>query len=327
MTQLVLALDFGGTKHTAALAHCGATAWECQERVYAPPGSNADTDVQVVLAMARKLLDGRTPDAVGVSFGGPVDFRTGTVRRSDHVPGWDNVPLARMLTTALGAPAAVDNDANAGAIGEHIYGAGKGRQHLLYVTVSTGVGGGWILDGKAWRGADGLAGEIGHTVIDPEGSRCLCGKHGCVERLASGPFLAVDARAQLTAEPERGAIIRRLAGDDLDAIDARLLSEAAAAGDDVAQEILRRGARALGIGIANAANLVNPQIAVVGGGVSWAGEIWWEALQQAIHDTLVAGIRLDVVPASLGDDAPLWGAFALGASVVEPLTPFGEFPR
>lgn len=316
MAQLVLALDFGGTKHTAAVASWGDTSWERHERIYTPPEANADTDVQMMLALARKLLDGRMPAAIGVSFGGPVDYRTGTVRRSDHVPGWDYMPLGRLLSAALGAPAAVDNDANAGAIGEHTFGAGKGSEHLLYVTVSTGVGGGWILNNRPWRGADGMAGEIGHTVIEQDGPRCLCGKAGCVERLASGPFMAANARAQLDAEPAKGVIIRQLAGEDLDAIDARLLSAAAAAGDEIAVSTLQRGARALGIGIANAASLINPQLAIVGGGVAKAGAEWWDALQQAVRETLVAGARLDVVPAALGDDAPLWGAFALGASLL-----------
>lgn len=314
--QLILALDFGGTKHTAAVASGGETEWQRHERAFSPPGATAEGDVEMMLGLARQVLDGRTPAAIGVSFGGPVDFHTGVVRRSDHVPGWDNLPLGRLLSQALGAPCAVDNDANAGAAGEHAFGAGRGSDHLLYVTVSTGVGGGWVLHNKLWRGADGMAGEIGHTVIEPDGPLCLCGKQGCVERLASGPYMAKDARALLKANPRQGAMLRRLVGADLQKIDARLLSTAAAAGDELAQQVLRRGARALGMGIGNAANLVNPQLAIVGGGVTGAGDVWWAALHEAVRATLLAGVRLEVVPAALGDDAPLWGALALGGALL-----------
>lgn len=316
MAQLVLALDFGGTKHTAAAAGRGERTWRGHARAFSPPGADIQVDIEVMLALARQVLGDRQPAAIGVSFGGPVQFGRGLVRRSDHVPGWDNVPLAEILTAELGAPAVVDNDANAGAIGEHTFGAGQGHAHLLYVTVSTGVGGGWILNNAPWRGVDEMAGEIGHTVIAPDGPRCLCGKHGCVERLASGPFMADDARAVLTAQPHRGALLRQLAAGDPQAIDGALLSQAAAEGDEVAQEVLRRGARALGLGIGNAANLINPSLAVVGGGVTRAGAIWWSALREAVAETLIAGAHLQVVPAALGDDAPLWGALALGAGLL-----------
>lgn len=317
MTHLILALDFGGSKHTAAVAEAGGRDWQGHARAYSPPGADARADIEVMLGLARQVLGGAQPAAIGVSFGGPVHFGSGLVRRSDHVPGWDDAPLAEIVAKEMGAPAVVDNDANAGAIGEHIYGAGQGHAHMLYVTVSTGVGGGWILNNASWRGVDEMAGEIGHTVIDPDGPRCLCGKHGCVERLASGPFLAEDARAILASQPGRGALLRQLAGGDPQAIDGALLSRAATEGDEVAQEVLRRGARALGIGIGNAANLVNPSLAVVGGGVTRAGEIWWSALQEAVAGTLIAGARLEVVPAALGDDAPLWGALALGAGLLK----------
>src|SRR5690606_10313994 len=113
-------------------------------RAYSLPGANARSDIEVMLGLARRVLAGAQPAAIGVSFGGPASFSAGLVRRSDHVPGWDDVPLREILAVELGVPAAVDNDANAGAIGEHRFGAGQGHAHMLYVTVSTGVGGGWI---------------------------------------------------------------------------------------------------------------------------------------------------------------------------------------
>src|SRR5262249_12530431 len=156
---------------------------------------------------------------------------------------------------------------------------------LLYITVSTGVGGGWVLGGQVWRGADGMAGEIGHTVVDPNGPLCLCGKRGCVERMASGPYMAQDARAALAADPAHGAALRALAGDALSGLDARLIAQAAEAGDELALALLTAAARALGVGIGNAANFINPQRFVLGGGVTKSGELWWQAVRSAATAT------------------------------------------
>ena len=311
MAQYLLALDFGGTKHTAAVVCCGEREWRAHRCIFSPPGADAAYDVKTMRTLARELLVGEQPAAIGVSFGGPVDATADTVRLSYHVPGWENVPLRQMLEAEFGAPASVDNDANAAALGEHRFGAGRGIDSLLYITVSTGVGGGWILDNRLWRGAGGLAGEIGHTVVDPDGPVCSCGRRGCVERLAAGPAIAQRAREWLEAQPERGQILRTLAGQNLEAVTAELVSQAAAQGDELAWDALEIAAWALGVGIGNAANLVNPQRFVLGGGVTKAGARFWEVLRRVTRQTALPGIDLDVVPAALGDDAPLWGAVAL----------------
>ena len=310
-----MALDFGGTKHTAAVLEVGARAWRAHRRAFSGEGADAEADLEMMLALAENVLKGVRPEAVGVSFGGPVDFGSGTVRLSHHVPGWEGVPLRALLEKAFDAPATIDNDANAAALGERGYGAGRGADHLLYVTVSTGVCGGWILNGQPWRGAEGMAGEIGHTVVDPAGPRCLCGKQGCVERLASGPYMVQDARRRLRAEGSEGAILLRLAGGDPEAITGALLSAAAEEGDDVARAILDRGAWALGAGIGNAANLMNPQRVILGGGVTKAGDRWWQTVRRTVAGTVLPEVSVEVVPAGLGDDAPLWGAAMLAESV------------
>ncbi len=311
MGELVLALDFGGTKHTVGLTARGERAWRARRQVASPPAAGAGYDLSTVLALARELLAGQRPAAVGVSFGGPVEFATGTVRLSHHVPGWENTPLRRLVEDEFGAPATVDNDANVAALGEHRFGAGQGCDSLLYITVSTGVGGGWILNGRPWRGHESMAGEFGHMQVDPGGPACVCGSHGCVERLAAGPNIALRAREWLTAQPQRGQILRRLLGDDLDQIDARAVALAAAQGDELAWQALAVGARALGAGIGSVANLVNPQRFVLGGGVTKSGERWWQAVRAAARETAMPEVHFDVVPAALGDDAPLWGAVAL----------------
>lgn len=312
MTQpLLLLLDFGGTKHTAAVMVSGEHQWRAYRRVFSPPNPNADYDLATMRALARELLTGERPAAVGVSFGGPVDATSGTVRLSHHVPGWENVPLRQMLEAEFGAPASVDNDANVAALGEHRCGAGRGTGSLLYITVSTGVGGGWILNGQPWRGVEGMAGEIGHTVVDPHGPVCLCGKRGCVERLASGPYIAQRAREWLEAQPERGQLLREMAGHSPEAVTAQLVAQAATQGDKLAWEALEVAGWALGVAIGNAANLVNPQRFVLGGGVTKAGERFWETIRRVAHETALPEVHFDVAPAILGDDAPLWGAVVL----------------
>ncbi|KAB8330450.1 ROK family protein [Scytonema tolypothrichoides VB-61278] len=321
---LILALDFGGTKLAAATVNAGSQQWLGYQRRLSPTNANADTDLEIMRSLINSLLKGAKPEAIGVSFGGPVDATTGKVRLSHHVLGWENVPLRDLLEEEFGVPAYVDNDANVAALGEYRFGAGQGYDSLFYMTVSTGVGGGWILNGKPWRGAEGMAGEIGHMVVDPSGPVCLCGKRGCVERLASGPYMAQDVREVLRNEPprrkgrqeKRGEVLRKLVGDNLELITGLVVSEAAAAGDNLAKEILYRASWALGVGIGNVANLINPQRFVLGGGVMKAGEDFWEVLRRVARETALPEVPSEIVPAALGDDAPLWGAVALAEDVL-----------
>lgn len=308
---LILALDFGGTKLSAAVLTRGEEAWLRRERVFSKRGATAEDDLAAMSDLAERLLSGERPAAVGVSFGGPVLAAEGRVRLSDHVPGWEDMPLATWLEARYRAPAAVDNDANVAALGEYRYGAGRGCDSLLYVTVSTGVGGGWVLQGRPWRGADSMAGEIGHTVADPQGPRCYCGQRGCVERLASGPYLAAYARELLEAEAEAGAQLRRRAQGRLASLTAEDVAAAAAEGDALAWRALERSAWALGLGLGNAVNFMNPARIVLGGGVTKAGERYWDRLCEVTRAVARPQARLDLVPAALGDDAPLWGAVAL----------------
>ncbi len=311
MSDVILALDFGGTKATAGVVVDGERSWLALQRSPLPPGLTAAEDLAHMIGLARLALAGRRPGAVGVSFGGPVDASAGVVRRSYHVPGWEAVPLANMIATEFGAPTKIDNDGNVAALGEAVFGAGQGCRSLLYLTVSTGVGGGWVIDGEIWRGAHNLAGEFGHMTLDPDGPVCPCGRRGCVERLAAGPWIAERARALLADGPGDGALLRRLVGDDLTAIDARRVAEAAEQGDVLAWQALSSGARALGIGIGNAVNLIDPELVVLGGGVSKSGPRYWAAVRAAALATALTETRLRLVPAALGDESPLWGAVAL----------------
>ena len=311
MEDILLALDFGGTKHSAGITAPGMHDWMGFKRIISPPNADATSDMQAMLSIAHELLKGSHPVAIGVSFGGPVNTQTGTVRLSHHVPGWANIQLGEFLESTFNAPVSIDNDANVGAIGEHRYGAGRGIDQFMYITVSTGVGGGWILNGEIWHGSGDMAGEIGHTTIDPDGPICLCGNRGCVERFASGPYMAENALEILSTNPHRGEILRAMVNHDLQTLTGKTISQAADLSDEVAIEVLELSAWALGRGIGNAANLINPQRFILGGGVTKSGKHFWDTLRHTAHTIALPEIKFDIVPALLGDDATLWGAIAL----------------
>jgi glucokinase len=318
VNQLFLALDYGGTKHTAAILRSGERVWAAHSLVFSPPGANAAYDQATLLRMARELLvqvPGRL-SGIGVSFGGPVDATRGLVRLSHHVPGWEDVQLGAMLQREFGAPASVDNDANVAALGEWRFGAGQGANSLFYLTVSTGVGGGWVLNGRVWNGADGMAGEIGHCVVRPGGTPCVCGKKGCVEAEACGPSLARKAAAWLTDNPGASSLLREYSGNRPATLTGEIVARAAADGDRIAVGILDGSAEALGQGIGIAVNLINPERVVLGGGVTKAGDRWWDGVRRAARAQALPQARVEIVSAALSDDAPLWGAAALAMAAM-----------
>ncbi len=316
MSSLYLALDFGGTKLAAALVDAAAGA--VLARVRRPSPSDARSSIAEMLDMGRRAVADagrRLADVagVGISFGGPVDESRRRVRLSHHVPGWEDLPLVDEVSRQLGLPAAMDNDANVQALGEWRFGAGRGVSDLLFVNVGTGIGGGLIAGGRLRRGRHGLAGEVGHTVVEPSGPVCTCGKRGCVESLASGPGIARAAREALRGRPFGGGRLRELAGGDPAGITGELVFRAAAEGDPVARQVLERACTYLGIGIANAAAIVDPELVVVGGGVAKAGERFFGPLRRAAreHAAPLEPDMLRIVPGELGDDANVLGAAAL----------------
>jgi glucokinase len=326
VNELRLALDYGGTKHTAALLRPGERTWAAHARVYSPQGADAIYDQVTMLRMARGLL-AQVPGklaAIGVSFGGPVDAARGLVRLSHHIPGWEEIPLADRLRAELGAPAAVDNDANVAALGEWRFGAGQGCESLLYVTISTGIGGGWVLGGRIWGGADGMAGEIGHMAVRPGGAACDCGRRGCLEAEACGRAIARAARMKLetgswtarAAEEGAASDLLTLVNGNPDAITAQHVAQAAEAGDALAVAVLEEAARMLGAGLGCAISLMNPERVVLGGGVTKAGERWWRVVRDTARNHVLPQARVEILPAALGDDAPLWGAAALAESLI-----------
>jgi glucokinase len=205
--------------------------------------------------------------AVGIACGGPLDPVAGIIQSPPNLPGWDDIPLIATVSSALDRPAAVDNDATAGALAEFWYGAGRshGAGHLIYLTISTGVGGGLILDGRVYRGAAGNAGELGHLTVDYRGRQCGCGRRGCLEAYASGTNIARRAREALDIG-ERSVLA------DLVALTARDVAEAAASGDALAARIWDETTAILGSALANILDVFNPELIVLGGGVTRAGD-------------------------------------------------------
>ena len=322
MQKLLLALDYGGTKHTAAVLRFGEHTWGAHARVYSPPGADATYDRATMLRMAYGLLvqvPGKLA-AIGVSFGGPVDGRRGWVRLSYHVPGWEGTPLRDQLQAEFGVPVAMDNDANVAALGEWRWGAGQDCESLLYVTISTGIGGGWVLGGRIWGGADGMAGEIGHMIVRPGGALCDCGRRGCLEAEACGRAIAAKTRERLRDEgrktKDEGDRLLTLADGRAEAVTAQMVAQAAEAGDALARAVLDEAARTLGAGLGAAISLMNPERIVLGGGVTKAGARWWRTVREAARATAFAQSRTEIVPAFLGDDAPLWGAVALAEATI-----------
>jgi glucokinase len=258
--------------------------------------------------MRQAGIDLRAVRGLGVGAPGPMNPDAGVVFEPPNLPGWHDVPLGDMLTRRLGVPAHIENDANAAALGERWAGAGAGIDDLIYITVSTGVGAGLILRGRLYHGVSGTAGEVGHMVIDPSGPPCPCGRRGCLEAISSGPSIAREARAAVLAGRQTS-----LAGMDSEAIDAKTIADAARDGDAVAREIYARAAGALGAGVTNLVNLLNPAMVVIGGGVAEAGELIFAPVRRIVKQEAFErpAAAVEIVPAALGTDAGVVGAAAV----------------
>ncbi|MGK5531073.1 ROK family protein [Streptomyces sp. URMC 129] len=302
-TDLAAALDIGGTKIAGALVD-GDDALLTRVQRPTPAGEPAAAVLRAVTDVLTALAGHPAwprVTAVGIGSAGPVDARTGTVSPV-NIPGWRGFPLVEALRPVTGGlPVTLVGDAVAVAAGEHRRGAARGHANALCMVVSTGVGGGLVLDGRLRAGPTGNAGHIGHISVDYDGERCPCGGRGCVERLAAGPAIARHARAAGWRPAEPG-------GDTTAAGVARAARE----GDPRALAAYDRAARALAAGIAATATLVELDVVVVGGGVARAGETLFAPLRRALrtYAALPFVRALPVLPARLGADAGLVGAAA-----------------
>lgn len=312
MEGYVVGVDLGGTHVRAGLV-------DSRGRILrrAATETRADEGLDAVLDRIADLVHEVATDlpltkviAIALAVPGPVDTTTRVVRFAPNL-GWEEVPVCDLLQERLGRPILVGNDANLAALGEHHFGAGRGIDHLIYITVSTGVGGGIIVGGHLLVGTHGYAAEIGHHIVVAEGPLCGCGNRGCLEAVASGTAIAREAReAILSGRPTR---LREMCVGNVERVDARMVTKAARAGDEVARGILQRAGHYLGIGIVNLLYIFNPRRIILGGGVMNAGpfilEPMWAAIRERVRPIYLE--EFDIVPAALGDDVGILGAAAL----------------
>jgi glucokinase len=308
-SEYVIGLDLGGTK---ILSLCVDRDLNVVDEDRRETGAEDGPDALIgrMVESARSAAGAHKILAVGISTPGPTRTKDGIVTTPPNLPGWHDVPLAKLISERMGLPAWIENDVNAGALAEHRIGAGRGTKHLVMVAPGTGVGGGLVLDGKLYRGASGGAGEVGHMQMDPAGPRCPCGRHGCLEVLASGKALGEIARQIAGNEPD--GLVAKIAAQEGDEPDARILDLAAEQGDESAMTALIRAGTYFGAGLTNLIDVFNPEVIVIGGSLRKSALYYQTALSQAKLQAFpqhAADVR--IVEAELGDNAP-----AIGAAII-----------
>ncbi|GAB1516519.1 ROK family protein [Actinophytocola sp. KF-1] len=305
----VLALDIGGTKLAAGLVD--ATGRVRSFLVAPTPAADGPGPVlDVLFSLGRKAVADAGADwpevaAVGIGCGGPLDAERGVLLSPPHLPGWVDVPVTALAAAAFGRPAALDNDGTAAAEAEHRFGAGVGTSQMVYLTLSTGVGGGAVLNGQVYRGATGNGAELGHVVVDWRGRACRgCGGRGCLEAYVSGTSIAERARESLDDRSSLAA---------LDTLTAAEVAAHAAAGDPLAARVWRETVDALGSGLTSIVNMLEPELVVLGGGVTRSGDALIDPARDAVRAAAMTpgGRSVRVERAALGDRVGVVGAAAV----------------
>jgi glucokinase len=308
----------GGTKVLALVAI--ADGQVLGEAVIPTPASEGPVRVVEVMAqaanqaMANAGVELSAVHGVGIAAAGAIDQRRGIVIHSPHLLGWDRVPLVQLLQHHLQLPTVMDNDANLAALGEYTYGAGQGVDNLLFVTLSTGIGGGIIIGGRLYRGGHGFAGEVGHISVLAGGPRGWSSVAGAVEALASGSALAGEVSRRLR-NGEPSLLQERGSAHGTEAVTAELIFEAYHRGDELARKVVAQAVVYLGAGLTSLVNVLDPELLIIGGGLANQWEAYIEPAVEIMRAQAMAGIgrSLRVVPAALGARAGALGAVALAA--------------
>jgi glucokinase len=324
----IIGLDVGGTKILGVRTD---EHGRVLDRVRRPTGAGEGEEAVMdrIAETIRELTPPEGVDGIGVGMPGPLDPVAGVIYEPPNLPGWDRVPFFELLDRRLGekdkdrVPVALVKDTNAAALAEYRFGAGhrerEGRpvRHLVYLSLGTGVGGGVIVDGKLLIGSGGIAGELGHIIVDLYGPRCPCGNIGCLEAMAPGPALAREAAMMVASRRETS--MAEAVGGDPDKVTAEIVIQAAQQGDPAALELMEREAKLVGAGIISLVHIFNPQLVVLGGGVAnAAGELLLKPVRAAAetHYRAFQG-TFDVVLAALGGDSGALGAVAAALEKVE----------
>jgi len=316
--RYIIGVDLGGTNIVVgAMSEDGSREFGMRsESTHAERGPEAVVDriiamIEMAIAQATEATNASRKDFLGVGIGapGPLDRERGLVIVAPNL-GWHDLPLRDIIGERVRLPATLDNDANCATVGEWWQGAAKGGRNVVGMTIGTGIGGGLILEGKLFHGASDVAGEIGHTTIDAAGRYCRCGNYGCLEAYASGPAIALRAREAL--ERDEVSVLRKMVNGALDQLTAQIVYEAANLGDALALEIVRDTARFLGTGVANLLNIFNPDVVVIAGGVTKAGERLFDPLRAEVKRRAFrpAVDACRIVPGALPGTAGVVGAVA-----------------
>ncbi|MBC7233454.1 MAG: ROK family protein [Chloroflexi bacterium] len=307
----VVGVDLGGTQIRACLADMkGSILCEARQPTLAKEGLQPVLQrMKETIAQVLHGISGIEVLGIGVGSPGPLDPRTGVVIAPPNLPGWRNVPLREILSQEFGLPVYVNNDANVAALAEQRFGAGRGCSDIVYLTISTGIGGGVISSGQLLLGAHGLAGEPGHTTVEPAGPRCNCGNVGCLEMMAAGPAIARHA-LDLMQQGQHSTLWAVVQGGM--ELTAEMVGRAAQEGDDVALQAVARAAHYLGIGVLNLIHIFDPDRVILGGGVSKLGSLLFDPVRAWVREHAMTDLQREtpVVPAALGDQVGLLGAVA-----------------
>lgn len=304
--EALIACDIGGTQ--IRVATFDALSGEMIQQKRIPTQAAGETAVDRLAGLIAELWPATgNVRAIGAAAPGFVDPEMGIVYVTPNIPGWDGLPLRQILEDRFDVPVFLGNDANLAALGEWRFGAGQGYHHVLYLTISTGIGGGIVSNDRLLQGARGLAGEFGHVTVEPDGPMCGCGKRGHLEAMASGTGIARYIAEKLAA----GATSAYLSNAHPSA---KEISQAAAQGDPLSLEAIQRAGTYIGHALADFLHLFNPSIVILGGGVSRSGEMLFQPIRAALSERVISPeyVRdLQIVGARLGDDCGLMGALAL----------------
>jgi len=315
----IVGVDLGGTNIVVGLLPIAGGDVLAVRSMPTESGRGAKFVVDRIIGMIEASIaevlaahDGTRSEIAGIGIGspGPLDRKTGTVINTPNL-GWRNFPLRDLIANAVNLPATLDNDANCATYGEWWLGAGRDVDTLVGFTLGTGIGGGIILDGKIYHGCSDVAGEIGHMTIDSTGRKCKCGNYGCLEAYASGPAMALRAVEGIDAGAE--TLLTELVDGRLDQITAATVYEAIVRGDAYANEVMKDTAKFLGAGIANIINILNPQMVVIAGGVTRAGDHLFVPLRAEVRRRAfrAAEENCRIVPGELPGTAGVVGAAAV----------------
>ena len=310
----IIAVDFGGTSIRAAYFPSSQPPPTSQSKTATLASEGPDSVVpRLIQAIDSQIPNNGDEFKIGIAAPGPLDPRKGVIISSPNLAGWTNVPLRDQLSEHFDVPVFLGNDANLAALGEWRFGAGRGTDNMIYLTISTGIGGGVIADGQLLLGARGLAGELGHLTVVSNGPTCGCGIKGHIEAIAAGPAIARNALSQLEAGQYSTLKDTLGAQGEITSVD---IGKAAQAGDELAISVIEEAGFHIGHHLANLAHAFNPEVFILGGGVSLLGDLLFESIRRSLREHIMDPAYLDgvhVLPAALGDDAGLVGAMVLAS--------------